>query len=57
MLLFLNSYYIMRLQKFRRNCMEEKLKKLLENSYTPYYKYPVASVIVMKDGTEFSGLM
>ena len=36
--------------------MEEKLKKLLENSYTPYYKYPVASVIVMKDGTEFSGV-
>lgn len=36
--------------------MEEKLKKLLENSYTPYYKYPVASVIVMKDGKEFSGV-
>lgn len=36
--------------------MEEKLKKLLVNSYTPYYKYPVASVIVMKDGKEFSGV-
>ena len=30
--------------------MKEKLQKLLENSYTPYYKYPVASIIVMKDG-------
>ena len=36
--------------------MKEKLQKLLENSYTPYYKYPVASVIVMKDGCEFSGV-
>ena len=36
--------------------MKEKLQKLLNNSYTPYYKYPVASVIVMKDGTEFSGV-
>ena len=36
--------------------MKEKLQKLLENSYTPYYNYPVASIIVMKDGTEFSGV-
>lgn len=36
--------------------MKEKLQKLLENSYTPYYKYPVASVVVMKDGQEFSGV-
>ena len=36
--------------------MEDKLRKLLNNSYTPYYKYPVASVIVMNDGREFSGV-
>ena len=36
--------------------MDEKLKKLLDNSYTPYYKYPVASIVVMKDGKEFSGV-
>lgn len=36
--------------------MREKLQKLLDRSYTPYYKYPVASVIVMKDGVEFSGV-
>ena len=36
--------------------MNEKLRKLLENSYTPYYKYPVASVIVMNDGKEFFGV-
>lgn len=36
--------------------MKEKLQELLENSYTPYYKYPVASIIIMKDGKEFSGV-
>lgn len=36
--------------------MKEKLQKLLNNSYTPYYKYPVSSIIIMKDGTEFSGV-
>ena len=36
--------------------MKEKLQNLLNNSYTPYYKYPVAAVIVMKDGKEFSGV-
>ncbi len=36
--------------------MKEKLQKLLEYSYTPYYKYPVASIIIMKDGKEFSGV-
>lgn len=36
--------------------MQEKLRKLLNNSYTPYYKYPVAAIVVMKDGTEFSGV-
>ncbi len=36
--------------------MKEKLQKLLNYSYTPYYHYPVASVVVMKDGTEFSGV-
>ena len=36
--------------------MKEKLQTLLENSYTPYYHYPVASIIVMKDGREFTGV-
>ena len=36
--------------------MKEKLQNLLENSYTPYYKYPVASIIIMNDGTEFRGV-
>ena len=36
--------------------MKEKLQKLLKNSYSKYYHYPVASVIVMKDGREFSGV-
>jgi len=36
--------------------MKEKLQKLLNYSYTPYYNYPVASIVVMNDGTEFSGV-
>lgn len=36
--------------------MKEKLQQLLNNSYTPYYKYPVASIVVMKDGNEFYGV-
>lgn len=36
--------------------MKERLQYLLNNSYTPYYKYPVSSVVVMKDGTLFEGV-
>ena len=36
--------------------MQEKLRKLLEKSYSPYFNYPVASVVVMKDGKEFYGV-
>ena len=36
--------------------MKEKLQHLLNNSYTPYYQYPVAAIIIMKDGKEFSGV-
>ena len=36
--------------------MKEKLLKLLENSYSPYSKFRVASIAVMKDGKEFSGV-
>lgn len=36
--------------------MKKKLQQLLNHSYTPYYKYPVASIIVMKDGKEFNGV-
>lgn len=36
--------------------MKERLQNLLNNSHTPYYKYPVASIIKMKDGTLFEGV-
>ena len=36
--------------------MQGKLKKLLENSYSPYSKFPVSAVVVMKDGKEFYGV-
>ena len=36
--------------------MQEKLKKLLENSYSPYSKFPVSAVVIMKDGKEFYGV-
>ncbi len=36
--------------------MKEKLIKLLENSYSPYSKFRVASIVIMKDGTEFKGV-
>lgn len=36
--------------------MKEKLQKLLENSYSPYSHFRVASIAVMKDGKEFNGV-
>lgn len=36
--------------------MREKLIKLLENSYSPYSSFQVASIVVMKDGKEFNGV-
>lgn len=36
--------------------MREKLLNLLENSYSPYSNFKVASIAVMKDGCEFSGV-
>lgn len=36
--------------------MFEKLKKLLENSYSPYYHFPVAAIVVTKDNKEFCGV-
>lgn len=36
--------------------MKEKLLNLLENAYTPYYKFPVAAIVKMKDGSEFGGV-
>lgn len=35
--------------------MKDKLLKQLEHSYSPYSNYRVASIVVMKDGTEFLG--
>lgn len=36
--------------------MREKLIKLLENSYSPYSKFRVSAIAVMKDGAEFCGV-
>lgn len=36
--------------------MIEKLLKLSENSYSPYSNFRVATIVVMKDGKEFSGV-
>ena len=36
--------------------MKEKLIKLLSNSYSPYSKFRVSSIAVMKDGKEFCGV-
>ena len=36
--------------------MKEKLKELLNYSYSPYSKYRVAAIALMKDGREFTGV-
>ena len=36
--------------------MFEKLKKLLDNSYSPYSNFRVGAILVTKDGKEFSGV-
>lgn len=36
--------------------MLEKLKELLNNSYSPYSHFRVSSIVVMKDGKEFYGV-
>jgi len=36
--------------------MKEKLKELLNNAYAPYSKFKVSAIVVMKDGTEISGV-
>lgn len=36
--------------------MKEKLEQLLQHAYSPYYHFPVAAIVVMKDGTEFCGV-
>lgn len=36
--------------------MYEKLLNLLNNSYSPYSKFRVAAIVVMKDGKEFYGV-
>lgn len=36
--------------------MKEKLINLLNNSYSPYSKFRVAAIVVMKDGQEFNGI-
>lgn len=36
--------------------MEESLKRLLNNSYSPYSSFRVASICLMKDGKSFGGV-
>lgn len=36
--------------------MRKKLLELLSNSYSPYSKFRVAAIAIMKDGTEFKGV-
>ena len=36
--------------------MKDKLIELLNNSYSPYSKFRVACIVVMKDGKEFCGV-
>lgn len=36
--------------------MKGRLIKLLNNSYSPYSKFRVASIVIMKDGKEFNGV-
>lgn len=36
--------------------MKEKLKELLNSSYSPYSHFRVSSIVVMKDGREFRGV-
>lgn len=36
--------------------MIEKLKLLLNNSYSPYSNYKVSAIVVMNDGREFCGV-
>lgn len=36
--------------------MKEKLIKLQKNAYAPYSNFPVSSIVVTKDGREFSGV-
>ena len=36
--------------------MKDKLLKLLENSYSVYSHFPVAAIVVAKDGREFNGV-
>lgn len=36
--------------------MKEKLEQLLQNAYSPYYHFPVSSIVVMNDGKEFIGV-
>ena len=36
--------------------MVEKLLELAKNSYSPYSHFRVATIVIMKDGTEFKGV-
>lgn len=36
--------------------MVEKLQRLLKNSYSPYSHFAVSAIVIMNDGSEFSGV-
>ncbi len=34
--------------------MKEKLKRLINNAYAPYFNYKVASIVITNDGNTFT---
>lgn len=36
--------------------MKEKLQEIVKNAYSPFYKFKVGCILVMKDGKEFKGV-
>lgn len=36
--------------------MKEKLLKLMDNAYDPYYNFPVSCIVVSNDGKEYGGV-
>ena len=36
--------------------MVQELKELLKNSYSPYSHFPVASILITKDGRKYKGV-
>ena len=48
--------YVISYNIYESDNMKEKLLELANNSYSPYSKFRVATILVMKDGTEIKGV-